>query len=107
MGGRAQATVPARIPETPMTHRFSTLQAAVASALALGLAAPSLAQMPASQGGTEKCYGVAKAGQNDCANGKHGCATLAKVDRDPEEWKLVPKGTCEKMGGKREAPKKS
>lgn len=61
----------------------------------------------AMKGETEKCYGVAKAGQNDCANGKHGCATLAKVDRDPEEWKLVPKGTCEKMGGKREAPKKS
>jgi uncharacterized membrane protein len=107
MADRASAMAAARIREIPMTHRFSTLQAAVASALALGLATPSLAQMPAPQGGTEKCYGVAKAGQNDCATAKHGCATLAKVDRDPEEWKMVPKGTCEKMGGKREAPKKS
>jgi uncharacterized membrane protein len=90
-----------------MTHRFGTLQAAVASALALGLAAPALAHDPPPQAGSEKCYGIAKAGQNDCGTAKHACATLAKVDRDPEDWKMVPKGTCEKMGGRREAPKKS
>ncbi len=90
-----------------MTHRFGTLQAAVAGALALGLAAPALAHDPPPQAGTEKCYGIARAGQNDCGTAKHACATLAKVDRDPEDWKTVPKGTCEKMGGRREAPKKA
>jgi uncharacterized membrane protein len=107
MARRARATAPARILETPMTHRFSTLQAAVASALALGLAAPAFAHDSPPPAGSEKCYGVAKAGQNDCGTAKHACATLAKVDRDPEDWKMVPKGTCEKMGGKRDAPKKS
>lgn len=50
----------------------------------------------------ETCYGVAKAGQNDCAssNGSHTCAGQAKTDNDPTEWKNVPKGTCEKAGGK-------
>lgn len=55
----------------------------------------------------EKCYGIAKAGQNDCSslNGSHSCAGLAKVDKDPNEWKKVPAGTCTKMGGKLETPK--
>ncbi len=54
---------------------------------------------------TEKCYGIAKAGQNDCArkDGAHSCAGQAKKDSDPGEWKKVPAGQCEKMGGKLEA----
>ena len=49
----------------------------------------------------EKCYGVAKAGANDCANasGTHSCAGQAKKDNDGGEWKYVAKGTCEGMKG--------
>lgn len=49
----------------------------------------------------EKCLGVAKAGQNDCASkdGSHSCAGQAKKDNGPNDWKKVPVGTCEKMGG--------
>ena len=47
----------------------------------------------------ERCYGVAKAGANDCGNGKHSCAGRAIADAHPEEWKMVPAGTCEKIGG--------
>ncbi|MBB5019685.1 putative membrane protein [Chitinivorax tropicus] len=49
----------------------------------------------------EKCFGVAAAGKNDCASasGGHSCAGQSKADKDPNEWKYVPKGTCEKMGG--------
>jgi uncharacterized membrane protein len=89
-----------------MSHA-AVLQAAIASFLALGLATPSPAQNPPPATATEKCYGVAKAGQNDCATAKHDCATLAKVERDPAEWKMVAKGTCEKLGGKLERVKKS
>lgn len=69
----------------------------MASALALGLSSPAAAQAPSK----EKCYGVAKAGQNDCANiaGTHTCAGQAKVDMDPGEWRYVPTGTCKKMKG--------
>ena len=57
----------------------------------------------------EKCYGVAKAGQNDCANasGTHACAGQAKADMDPQDWKYVAAGTCTKMGGKPTPPAKS
>ena len=48
---------------------------------------------------TEKCYGVAKAGKNDCAANGHSCAGQAKKDNDGKEWMNVPKGTCEKVGG--------
>ncbi len=73
------------------------LSSALASALALGLAGTAAAQ----DKGKEKCYGIAKAGQNDCANlsGSHTCAGLAKVDNDPGEWKYVAKGTCKAAGG--------
>lgn len=79
-------------------------QALVAAALASVCAAQASAggQMagqgaPADQ---EKCYGVAKAGQNDCGTATHGCAGMAAADKDPAEWKYVAKGTCEKAGGK-------
>ena len=79
----------------------------IASALA-GLVTLGLAQAAAAQdkgAEKEKCYGVAKAGQNDCGTATHTCAGKAKKDNAPDEWKLVPKGTCEKMGGKSQPPK--
>ncbi len=43
----------------------------------------------------EKCYGVAKAGQNDCAAGPGTtCAGTSKTDYQGNAWKFVPKGTC-------------
>jgi uncharacterized membrane protein len=47
----------------------------------------------------EKCQGIVKAGMNDCGTSKHSCASLAKVDNDPEEWIKMPKGTCDKIVG--------
>lgn len=74
----------------------------ISSALA-GLIALSFAGgTSAADKGKEKCFGVAKAGQNDCANatGTHSCAGQATTDKAPEEWNYVAKGTCEKLGGK-------
>jgi uncharacterized membrane protein len=53
------------------------------------------------QADKEKCYGVAKKGQNDCSNlaGTHSCGGYAKTDNDPGEWKYVAKGSCKTMGG--------
>jgi uncharacterized membrane protein len=78
---------------------------ALASLMALGLLGTAAAQATAK----EKCYGVAKAGANDCANlaGTHACGGDAKVDNDPGEWKYVPAGTCAKMGGKSEQEAKA
>ena len=55
----------------------------------------------------EKCYGVAKAGKNDCASASHSCAGHSTADNSPTEWKYVPKGECEKMGGTMMPGKKS
>lgn len=56
---------------------------------------------PAAAAEKEKCFGIAKAGQNDCASisGVHSCAGQSKVDMDKGEWKYVAKGTCKDMKG--------
>jgi uncharacterized membrane protein len=78
------------------------IAAAVGSFLTVGIASVASA---ADAAAAPKCYGVAKAGKNDCAGNGHSCAGQAKKDNDPNEWKHVPKDECEKMGGKTEAPK--
>jgi uncharacterized membrane protein len=82
-----------------MNRHQRIASSALASVMALGLVGPAAAADPA---GKEKCYGIAKAGQNDCANlsGTHSCAGQAKADMSPEDWKYVAKGSCQKMGGK-------
>lgn len=72
---------------------------ALASVLAMGLLSTASA---ADDKAKEKCFGIAKAGQNDCANlsGTHSCAGQNKVDNGADEWKYVAKGTCAKLGGK-------
>ncbi len=54
---------------------------------------------------TEKCFGVAKAGQNACNSNvnRHSCAGHSKIDKDPADFINVPKGSCLKLGGKLEA----
>lgn len=84
-----------------MNHRLA-VSSALASVMALGLIA-QVSAAPAKDPGKshEKCYAIAKAGQNDCANlaGTHACAGLAKADMDPGDWKYVAKGSCKDMKG--------
>jgi uncharacterized membrane protein len=78
-------------------NQRAMIAAAAASLLStLLVATPAAAQ----DSGKEKCYGIAKAGQNDCANltGSHSCAGQAKV-ADVAEWKYVAKGTCASLKG--------
>jgi uncharacterized membrane protein len=84
-----------------MNKRQFLLSAALTGAMAASFVAQAGPVTP--QPGQEKCFGVAKAGQNDCASatGTHACAGLgSKKDNDPNEFKYVAAGTCEKMGGK-------
>jgi len=73
----------------------SVTMSALALVLALGLTTSG--NVFAAKKGFEKCYGVAKAGMNDCGARGHACAGQAKKDKDPEEWVYVPKGTCKKL----------
>ncbi len=74
------------------------LGTAVAGVIAAGVA---LSDAAVAKEGKEKCFGIAKAGENDCAavDGSHSCAGHAAKDNDPNEWKLVDEGTCADMGG--------
>lgn len=68
---------------------------AVAGAVATALAAHAA---HAQDGAQEKCYGVAKAGENDCAAGPGTtCAGTSTIDYQGNAWKLVPAGTCADM----------
>ncbi len=86
-----------------MNHRL-IVTSALATALGLGLAGQAGAQ----EKGKEKCYGVAKAGQNDCGNisGTHTCAGQSKDGMSVNDWKYVAKGSCKGMKGLSEAEAK-
>ena len=47
----------------------------------------------------EKCYGVSKAGTNDCQTATHSCAGTANKDGQADSWIYVPAGTCAKIVG--------
>ena len=70
---------------------------AIAAALAAAITLPAVSVH--AQGMTEKCYGIAKSGRNDCQTDKSSCAGTAKKDGQPDAWVAVPKGTCEKIVG--------
>lgn len=49
--------------------------------------------------GLEKCYGISKAGKNDCGSATEACAGQSKADGSKGAWLAVPKGTCDKIVG--------
>lgn len=77
----------------------------IASAIAAAILLPSAAfaqsgPAPAPSFTAEKCYGIAKAGANDCAStGANSCAGTSKLDADPAAWVYVPEGYCERIVG--------
>ncbi len=72
----------------------------LASAIAGVLAFAALSSTQAAEKmETEKCYGVAKAGKNDCQTAKSACAGTSKKDGDKKAFILLPKGSCEKIVG--------
>ena len=77
-------------------------QRALIAAAALSIVSTSLLAQPVPpKAGHEKCFGIAQAGQNDCANlaGTHACAGHATKSNDVGDWKYVPTGTCAGLNG--------
>ena len=65
-----------------------------AAALAL-VGAAAHAESTEKKAEMEKCYGVALAGENDCAAGPGTtCAGTSTTDYQGNAWTLVPAGTC-------------
>ena len=80
---------------TPAKTAVPSLMVASALALAFTLAAPANAEAAKK----EKCYGVVKAGQNDCQTATHSCAGTSTADNQGDSWIYVPAGTCTKITG--------
>ena len=69
-------------------------------------AAVSLTSVAADKPKVEKCYGISKAGQNDCQTANSACAATSKHDGQKDAWIYVVKGTCEKIVGGSLKPEK-
>ncbi len=85
-----------------MNDQHTLISAAITSLLALGIGTSSGSAYATDH---EKCFGIAKAGQNGCNSNKskHSCAGHSKVDNDPNDFIVVPEGSCLKVGGKLES----
>lgn len=72
--------------------------AALTTVLALAAAAAMTSSPAAAKDKMEKCYGVALAGENDCAAGPGtSCEGTSTVDYQGNAWSFVPAGTCESI----------
>jgi len=79
-------------------------QSALASLFAVSVLAVS-EPVEAGKKDMEKCYGIVKAGQNDCQTSNSACAGTAEVDNKPTAYIVLPKGSCEKIVGATLKPK--
>ena len=81
-------------------------RAVIASMFAAAVATPALLLAdgvpvkPPTAYKVEKCFGLAKAGQNDCSNkGNNSCGGTQKINSDPKSYIYVPEGYCERIVG--------
>jgi uncharacterized membrane protein len=78
----------------------SVSTASLLGALALAALSNTAQAGPVAQpSGSEKCYGIAKAGKNDCAAGVHSCAGQGTKNNDKASFVYLPAGACEKISG--------
>ena len=90
--------------------KASTMALASALVGSMAISAVAVAQTgpaPKPEFKFEKCFGVVKAGKNDCQTATHSCAGSAKQDAAGDSWVYVPAGTCDKLVGGSVEPKKS
>jgi uncharacterized membrane protein len=73
--------------------------AAITGLMALGASALTATPAAAAETEMEKCYGVVKAGQNDCATKANSCAGTVKEDAKKDAFIVVPKGLCDRLAG--------
>jgi uncharacterized membrane protein len=82
-----------------MISKTLILAAAIGGLVALSTTASAADAAAGAAPATEKCFGVAKAGKNDCASNGHSCAGQSTTQANGKEWIKLPKGTCERIVG--------
>ena len=76
------------------------IKSAIASILTLTAAGALMTSVHAAEEQkTEKCYGIVKAGMNDCATAAQSCAGSATKDNQSDAYLFLPKGACNKIVG--------
>lgn len=89
-----------------MINTKSLIGSALAAATSLAACSAAFAgPAPQPEFSFEKCYGVVKAGQNDCQTATHSCAGTSTADNQGDAWVYVPAGTCGKLAGGATEPK--
>lgn len=82
-----------------MKKRNPAVTAAIGSLIALGLSTAATQNAFAAKEGMEKCFGIVKAGKNDCQTATSACAGTSTTDAQKDAWVFVPEGLCEKVAG--------
>jgi uncharacterized membrane protein len=88
----------------------NTSQFLIASAVAAALALPIASEAgpaPKPKFQAEKCYGIAKAGKNDCQTANSSCAGTSRRDNQGDAWIYMPAGACDKVVGGSTQPKRA
>src|SRR5690554_4767051 len=81
-----------------MTQQTSLfIASALAAAIAMSAADAQAGPAPKLKYEAEKCYGVAKAGKNDCQTANSSCAGTSRRDGQKDAWIYVPAGSCERL----------
>jgi len=88
-----------------MKSKNAIAASAIAGLFALSMAAVATDSHAAKKQKMEKCYGVVKAGKNDCKTANGSCAGSSKIDGAGESFVVLPKGTCDKIVGGSLTPK--
>ena len=78
-------------------HTTKKIVKAAAASFLVMASTHSLAQTNAET--QEKCYGIVKAGKNDCQTKTASCAGSATKDNQKDAFLFLPKGDCEKITG--------
>jgi uncharacterized membrane protein len=82
--------------KSTQTFALATLASAVALAATV---ADAQTNVPKPTYKFEKCYGIVKAGKNDCFSARHSCGGTSVKDNEPDAWIYVPAGACGKITG--------
>ena len=91
-----------------MTKFNLLIASAVAAVLSLPVASDAQnGPAPKPKFEAEKCYGIAKAGKNDCQTANSSCAGTSKRDGQGDAWIYMPAGSCAKVVGGSLQPKRA
>lgn len=80
-----------------MKNRDKLVKSVISAFLAIAASSPAIAASEPANDNTEKCYGVVKAGMNDCSTATASCSGSSVKDNQPDAFIFMTKGLCEKL----------